>query len=161
MPPDVARSKYDSNYSASRAAIKDWEHTLDVKRADFSFQFMQNVYNFWLEVEILLNNIQAPGYLVAKQKEDMMVIEAYRTARFIGAPVANIDPVKEVEAERKKLGITAESIPLTTVEASTEVLNGGDSNHNMEQFAEELKKSKALGLKPEPEVKQQSNVSDK
>ncbi len=60
-----------------------------------------------------------------------------------------------------KLGITAESIPLTTVEAATEILNGGDSEHNMNQYAEELEDSKALGLKPEPEVQQQAIVTDK
>ncbi len=161
IPPNVAMSKYDNNYSASRAAIKDWEHTLTVKRADFSAQFLKPIYDFWLEVEILLGNISAPGYLLAKTREDYMFLEAYRTCRFVGAPVANIDPAKEVEAERLKLGITAESIPLTTVEAATEILNGGDSDHNMEQFAEELEKSKSLGLRPEPEVQQTSNVSDK
>jgi lambda family phage portal protein len=161
MPPNVAMSKYDSNYSASRAAIKDWEHTLKVKRASFSRQFYQNVFNFFLELEILKNNIQAPGYLIAKAAGDYMVLEAYRTCRWVGAPVANIDPVKEVQAERLKLGITAESIPLTTIEASTELLGGGDSDHNMEQYAEELEKSKGLGLRPEPEVTQTSVVSDK
>lgn len=159
IPPNVAMSKYDSNYSASRAAVKDWEHTLSVKRKDFSIQFIQQVYNFWLETEILKNNIQAPGYLVAKFKQDYMVMEAYRTCRFVGAPVANIDPMKEVQAERLKLGLTGESIPLTTVEAATEILNGGDSDHNMEQYAEELQKSKDLGLKPEPEVTQTDTVS--
>ena len=161
IPPNVAMSRYDSNYSASRAAIKDWEHTLSVKRSDFSSQFLQPIYNFFLEIEILKNNIQAPGYLIAKSKGDDFILDSYRTARWVGAPVANIDPVKEVEAERKKLGITAESIPLTTIEAATEALSGGDSDHNMEQYAEELDKSKDLGLRPEPEVKQQSVVTDK
>jgi capsid protein len=161
IPPNVAMSQYDSNYSASRAAIKDWEHTLNVKRTDFSIQFYQNIYNYFLEIEVLKNEIQAPGYLKAKYSKDYLVLEAYQTARFVGAPVANIDPVKEVQAEREKLGITAESIPLTTVEAATEALNGGDHLHNMEQYAEELEASKQLGIKPEPEVKQSSVVTDK
>jgi capsid protein len=161
IPPNVAMSKYDSNYSASRAAIKDWEHVLLVERKDFAVQFFQPIYDFWLEVEILSNRIQAPGYLIALTSNDQMTLEAYRTTRWVGAPVANIDPVKEVEAERLKLGITAESIPLTTVEAATEILNGGDSDHNMEQYSFELEMSKALGLKPEPEVKQQAIVTDK
>lgn len=161
IPPNVAMSKYDSNYSASRAAVKDWEHTLSVKRKDFATQFLQPIYDFWLEVEILMNHIQAPGYLLALYSNDQMKLEAYRTTRWVGAPVANIDPMKEVQAERLKLGITGESIPLTTVEAATEILNGGDSDHNMEQYAEELEMSKSLGLKPEPEVKQQAIVTDK
>lgn len=158
-PPNVMMSKYDSNYSASRAAVKDWEHILSVKRKDFGVQFIQRVYNFWLETEILKNVIQAPGYLLAKLKKDYMMLEAYRTCRFVGAPVANIDPMKEVQAERLKLGETAASIPLTTVEASTEILNGGDSDHNMEQYSEELQMSKNLGIKPEPEVNQNYSVN--
>jgi len=158
-PPNVMMSKYDSNYSASRAAIKDWEHILSVKRRDFGIQFIQQVYIFWLEIEILKNNIQAPGYLIARMNKDNVMLEAYRTCRLVGAPVANIDPMKEVQAERLKLGETAASIPLTTVEAATEILNGGDSDHNMEQYAEELQTSKDLGLKPEPEVTQTDTVS--
>lgn len=161
MPPNVAMSKYDSNYSASRAAIKDWEHTLSVKRSDFGIQFLQNVYNFFLEVEILTNRIQAPGYLIAKVKEDYMFIEAYRACRWVGAPVANIDPLKEVQAERMKLGITGEAIPLTNAEAATEILNGGDVAHNMEQYADELQTSKDLGIELPPEVQETATISDK
>lgn len=159
IPPNVAMSKYDSNYSASRAAVKDWEHTLSVKRKDFATQFLQPIYNFWLETEILKNEIQAPGYLIAKVKKDYMVIEAYRTTRWVGAPVANIDPLKEVQAERAKLGETAACIPLTTVEAATEILNGGDSDHNMDQYAEEFERSKELGIELPPEVQQTATTS--
>lgn len=146
VPPNVASSKYDSNFSASRAALKDWEHTLDVKRSDFSFQYYQPIFNFWLECEILNNKIQAPGYLIAKLKNNNMVLDSYRMARFVGAPVPHIDPLKEVKAEREKLGITGATIPLTTVEAATEALGGGESGHNMEQYSEELAKSKELGI---------------
>ncbi len=158
-PPNVMMSKYDSNYSASRAAIKDWEHILSVKRANHTSQFEQRVYEFWLDIEILKNNIQATGYLIARMAKDFMMLGAYRTCRYVGAPVANIDPMKEVQAERLKLGDTAASIPLTTVEAATELLNGGDSDHNMEQYSDELQTSKDLGLKPEPEVTQTDSVS--
>ncbi len=150
IPPEVALSKYDSNFSASRAALKDWEHTINVHRKRFSEQFYQPIYEFWLEIQILQNNIQAPGYLVANNN---MVKEAYQIARFIGARVPHIDPVKEVEAVRKKLGDSAKDIPLTTVEAATEELNGGDSNSNIEQYAIELEKSKKLNIETsEPSV---------
>lgn len=148
IPPEVAFSKYDSNFSASRAALKDWEHTLNVRRTKFTFFFMQHLYNFWLETEILKNKIQAPGYLLAKSQNNYMVIEAYRTCRFVGANVPHIDPLKEVQAERLKMGDTGTSIPLTTVERATEALNGGESNSNMEQYSIELQKSKDLGIEP-------------
>lgn len=143
IPPEVALSKYDSNFSASRAALKDWEHKVKVERKRFSEQFYQPVYEFWLEVQILLNKVQAPGYLLSNND---MVKEAYQTARFTGATIPHIDPLKEVNAVRAKLGDLGKNLPLTTLEAATEELNGGDSNSNMEQYSKELEKSKDLDL---------------
>lgn len=131
IPPEVAYSKYDSNFSASRAALKDWEHTLNIERNNFSAQFYQPIFNFWLEVEILTNKITAPGYLVARANGNDMVLESYQKARFTGANVPHIDPVKEVKAERLKLG--QPHLPLTTAEAATEALNGGEYDTNVEQ----------------------------
>lgn len=151
IPYEVAMSRYDSNYSASRGAIKDWEHILNVRRGIFGFQFKQPIYDFWLEAQILLGIISAPGYIKARVMNNRIALEAFRNARWVGAPVPHIDPVKEVEAERLKLG--NEKIPLTTVEAATEALGGGDSSANAEQFADEYKKAKALGIKvDEPKV---------
>lgn len=155
IPPEVAKSKYDSNFSSSRAALKDWEHTINVKRKVFSEFFYQKIYNFWLETEILKNKIQAPGYLMAKVQNNRYVIEAYRNARWPGSNVPHIDPLKEVNAERAKLGKSAESIPLTTVEAATEALNGGESDANIEQFASELKYVQELGIIKNAEKKTQ------
>lgn len=152
-PYEVAISKYDSNYSASRAALKQWEHIMEVSRGNNAFQFRQNVYEFWLETSILTGRISADGYMKARIKNDRLLLEAFRVARFVGPTVPHIDPLKEVQAERAKLGVAGAAIPLTTVEQATEVLNGGDSVANIEQFAEELEKSKSLGIEieqPEP-----------
>jgi capsid protein len=151
VPPDVALAMYNENYSASRAAIKDWEHTLNVERYDFGSQFMKPVYKFWLHTEILSGKINAPGYLKAFLGNNWMVLEAYIRARYAGAAVPHIDPMKEVQAQRLKLGVTADAIPLTTVEAATEELGGGDSKANIEQYSKELKESESLGVKmPDP-----------
>ncbi|MBC7486096.1 MAG: phage portal protein [Cytophagaceae bacterium] len=151
IPPNVAMSKYDDSFSASRAALKDWEHVLNVGRVDFSSQFLQPIYNLWLEVEILKNKIQAPGYLLAKVNGNEMLMSAYRTARFVGPNVPHIDPLKEVKAEREKLGASGADLPLTTLEAATESLNGGESYNNLEQYAAELQQAKDLKIiTPEP-----------
>lgn len=146
IPPDVAMSKYNENYSASRAAIKDWEHTNRVKRLKFANQFLKPIYAAFFHAEALKNKINAPGYVKAFLQQNWFVIEAYLKARWIGDPVPHIDPVKEVEAERKKLGDSGLSIPLTTVEAATEALNGGDAMANIEQYAKELEKTKTLKI---------------
>lgn len=153
IPPNVALSKYDSNYSASRAAIKDWEYTLRVNRKRHANQFEKPVYTFWLQVQILRGLVNAPGYLLAWVTGNWMVMEAYIKARFVGANVPHIDPLKEVQAVRAKLGVTGEALPLTTLEAATEELDGGGSMENLQQYAAELEKSKTLGIelpKPEP-----------
>lgn len=146
IPPDVAMSMYNSSYSASRAAIKDWEHTLSVKRYQFANQFDQKIFNFWLEVNISLNKVNAPGYLKAKNRGDIMSLEAFRKARWVGAQVPHIDPVKEVTAERLKLGITGAALPLTTAERSAEILGGGEYSAVVEQYANELQKANDLGI---------------
>ncbi len=151
IPPEVAQSKYDSNFSSARAAIKDWENTINVNRKYFSEQFYQPFYNLWLLTEILKNKVQAPGYLKAFAGKDNMTIGAYQSARWLGVGVPHIDPLKEVKAEREKLGALGVNLPLTTLEAATESLNGGESDSNMHQFSEELKLSEELDLvAPEP-----------
>lgn len=150
IPPEVALSKYDSNFSSSRAALKDWEHTITVARKKFQDAFYLPIYKLWLELEIINNKVEAPGFLSAIMNKNLMAVEAYFSARFTGPTVPHIDPLKEVNAERAKLGSMAAHLPLTTVEQATENLNGGESDSNMEQFSEEIKDAEGLGLKPQP-----------
>lgn len=147
MPPNVALSKYDSSYSAARAAINDFGATMVIRREDSKRQFYQPIYNFWLHTEILKNKIQAPGYLEAFTSKNYMALEAYRTIKVSGPMFPHIDPLKEVTAERLKLGEKFAASPLTTMEMSVEQLNGGDSNSNIEQAGEELKLAESLGFK--------------
>jgi capsid protein len=154
IPPNVAFSIYNNSFSASRAAIKDWEQTILVNRDDFGEQFYQPIYNLFLYTECLKNKVEAPGYLKAITSENDMVTEAYQSARFTGTMVPHIDPLKEVNAVRKALGTLADNIPLMTVEQATEILNGGESDENIEQFAEEIKhcEDSGLDLNPAPPV---------
>jgi capsid protein len=148
IPPEVAMMKYDSNFSASRAALKDWEHTLMVERDRFAEQFYQHIYALWLDTQVLSNKVSAPGYLEALQTQNSMALAAYRNARWVGASVPHIDPLKEVKAEREKLGPAGAHLPMTTLEAATEALNGGDSAANVMQFSRELNAAIGAGIKP-------------
>lgn len=146
IPPNVAFSIYNDSFSASRAATKDWEHTMDVDRNDFQTQFYDPIFALWLHIEILKGKINAPGYLVSFNQGNWMVTEAYLNARFTGPMFPHIDPLKEVKAERDKLGSLAQHIPLTTIEQATENLMSGESQSNMEQFARELEEAEGYGL---------------
>lgn len=152
IPPNVAMSIYNDSFSASRAATKDWEHTIKVNRKSFSDQFYQKIYELWLHVDILKNKIQAPGYINAFYQKNETVLSAYRNARFTGPLFPHIDPLKEVRAEREKLGPLGANLPLSNMELSTEVLNSGDADSNMEQFSEEIKYAEKLGIKTDKAV---------
>jgi capsid protein len=158
IPPNVAMSKYDSNYSASRAAIQDWSHSLKVRRKSFANQFEKPIYSFWFHIYVLQNIINAPGFIGAWLQRKWMVVESYLRARFVGVNVPHIDPLKEVQAIRLMLGGTGASLPLTTLEAGTEQLGAGGAIENMEQYAAELEQSKALGI--EIEVPETEPVKD-
>lgn len=156
IPPDVAKQMFDGSYSASRAALKDWEHTLGLLRDDMAKQFYSRVYDFWLDVEILKNKIDLPGYVVAQKNKNYTIIDSYKRARWVGATVPHIDPVKEVKAVRSKLGDLAGNIPLTTIEKATEELNGGDWHDNFDQFKTEVDAANTLGIKKDaPPISQE------
>lgn len=150
IPPEVAFMKYDSNFSASRAALKDWEHTILVDREDFSSQFYQPIYEFWLWLEVFTMKINLAGFIKAYQTQNYVAIDAYNQAAWKGPTVPHIDPLKEVEAVRAMLGEQAASLPLTTMERATDMLNQGDSDENMQQFMEELNEAKKNGVYLEP-----------
>ena len=152
IPPNVAFSIYNDSFSASRAATKDWEHTIDFERDDFQEQFYNPIYALWLHIEILNGKIQAPGYLQAFVSGDFMVTESYRGARFTGPKFPHINPEQEAKAERLKLGESGKHLPLTTQERSTEALMEGDSVSNTEQYSEELKRAEKLKIIPEKTI---------
>ncbi len=138
IPPNVAMSIYNDSFSASRAATKDWDHSMDVERALTDFQFLSYVYQFWLFTEVSTNKVSAPGFIESFLKKNEMVKEAYQIARFTGQHFPHIDPDKEVKALRRMLGPNADHLPLTTIEQATETLGQGDSDSIMEQFADEV-----------------------
>lgn len=144
IAPNVAFSKYNDSFSASRAATKDWEHTIVTSREYMLCYFFQPIYNMFLHLQVLQNKVQATGYMRAFMDGNVMAIEAYRNCRITGPMFPHIDPVKEVTAERMKLGGLGQNIPLTNAEQATEVVNGGDSDSNAEQFAAELKAFEGL-----------------
>lgn len=138
IPVDVALSKYNSSYSASRAAIQDWGHTILVERDDFSMQFYQPIFEAWLLMEDASQRINSPG-LFRAFKNDTILFEAYTKSRFIGANVPHIDPVKEVTAIRAQLGAMGANIPLITPEEATERLGTGDFENVVDRFNEQVK----------------------
>lgn len=143
IPMEVALSWYDSNYSASRAALKDWEHTLKIEREKFSNDFYKRIYEVWFDLEVLGGKVNAPDFELLIQRNDYMAICAYKECTFRGANIPHIDPEKEARAERIKLG--NDEIPLTTAEESAERL-GSTSGFKaiVKQFSRELSETEEI-----------------
>jgi len=143
IPVEVALQMYNSNYSASRAAINAWEHIAEIVRKKFSKDFYQPFYNMYLEYMILSGKIDAPGYIDALENDDFMVIEAYCNARWVGPKTPHIDPLKEVKAVELML-----SLRLISREQAAEMLNLGNWEDSYDKFVEEGR----IILKEEPET---------
>ncbi len=142
IPKEVALDKYEGSYSSSRASLKSWEHNILIARERCKNYFYKPVYDFWLDIYILQNNINVPGYIQAFRRKDKKTLNVFRLCKFIGASVPHIDPLKEVTAERKKLGSNYDYIPLTTAEKACENLNTGDFEENILRATEEIETSK-------------------
>lgn len=140
IPIEVALQKFDSSFSASRAALKTWEHNLGISRNNFSVDFWKPIYKYWLILEEAKGIISAPKLFESVANNDWELCNAYTRIRFIGSNVPHVDPVKEVKAEREKLGESGKHISLTTVQESMERLGTGEFDNNIEMFGKEIKK---------------------
>ena len=134
VPPEVAIQQYNSNYSASRAAINSFGYIIIINRNKFANDFYIPFYKLWLEFEILNNKIVAPGYL--ENIKNFMITESYSQCRFTGKNMPHIDPLKEIKAVREMLGING-AIPLISREQATEMLNAGQWDENFMKLMEE------------------------
>lgn len=141
VPAEVALQMYNSNYSASRAAINAWGYIIELSREKIADDFYRPFYKIWLLNEILQNKIEAPGYVKGLLKDDFMVTDSYSQCRFIGKNMPHIDPLKEVKAIRSMLGdMTKGESPLINYEQATEMLNAGEWSENYSKYLEEDKK---------------------
>ncbi|APZ82855.1 putative portal protein [Flavobacterium phage FL-1] len=134
VPPEVALQKYNSNYSASRAAINSFGHITIVNRLKFANDFYLPFYRLWLEFEILTNKISAPGYI--ENRTNFMITESYSKCRFTGKNMPHIDPLKEIKAIREMLGLS-DATPLISREQAVEMLDAGQWDENFLKYLEE------------------------
>lgn len=136
LPPEVVTKKFNSSYSAARAALLDAWRLFRYKREWFSEYFCQPIYERWLEEAVALGRVQAPGFLT-----DPMARRAWSMTAWTGDGPGSIDPVKEVDAaeRRIKLGISTR--------ARESLLHDGlpwDAKHK--QLARESEARRADGL---------------
>lgn len=130
LPAEVILKAFNSNYSASRAAINEaWKMFLS-RRVWFASDFCQPTWEMFIDEAVARNYLSAPGYFT-----DPLIRQAYLKNRWAGSMQAQLDPVKEVQAEILKC-----QNGFSTRKESTIRLNGG----NFEANVLDLEKENAL-----------------
>jgi len=157
VPPEVAMQQYNSNYSASRAAINSFGYIIVINRTKFSNDFYAPFYELWLYWEILMKKISAPGYL--ENINNFMVTESYSQCRFTGKNMPHIDPLKEIKAVREMLGLS-DTTPLISREQAAEMLGTGQWDENFLKNLEEAKLIPKEMLEPEKTGTEIKNKND-
>lgn len=138
IPFEILLQAFNSSYSASIAARLAMEDVITEKRRWFSSHYNKPIFAEWLGYEILSGEIEAPGFFTDAEAQ-----QAWLGCQWIGSSMGQLDPTKEVGAALMKTNGF-----LSTLQAETIALNGGDFKKNIRQ----IKKERALiaGLQQMP-----------
>ena len=128
IPKEVLVKKYESNYTAARAALLDFWRTVRVYRTRFNASFNQPIYEQFLSEAVATGRIEAPGFF-----DDPMIRQAWCGCNWMGASMGHVDPLKEVNAAAMRI---AQNI--TTQEQEASEYNGNDWAANVRQRKREL-----------------------
>ncbi len=101
IPPEILRLSFSNNYSASQAAINEFKIAINRTWGNFGETFCSPVYNEWLVSEVLLQNIRAPGFLVAwRDRSNYATFGAWVTTEWYGSIKPSTDTVKQAKGSR-------------------------------------------------------------
>ena len=99
MPPEILTLAFTNNYSASQAALNEFNIYLHKVWTGFGETFCMPIYIDWLVSETLLQKIVAPGLLQAwRDPAQYDVFGAWISTDWYGSIKPTTDPVKQVKA---------------------------------------------------------------
>ena len=124
IPAEVILKAFNSNYSASRAALQEAWKMFSNRRVWFVEDFCQPTWELFVDELVALNYISAPGYF-----DNPLIRQAYLNCRWNGTMQPQLDPIKEVQAEILKV-----ENGFTTRKEATIRLNGGSFDENVSQL---------------------------
>lgn len=127
IPADLLLKSFNASYSASRAALLEAWKAFKMRREWFADDFCRPLYEVWMAEAVARGRIIAPGFF-----SDPAVRAAWLGSEWIGPTQGQLDPVKEITAEKM-----ACEEGFSTREQSTIRLNGGSFEANAEQLADE------------------------
>ena len=128
IPKEVLVKKYESNYTAARAALLDFWRTVRVYRTRFNAAFNQPIYEAFLSEAVATGRIEAPGFF-----DDPAIRQAWCGCSWMGASMGHVDPLKEVNAAAMRIANN-----ITTQEQEASEYNGNDWAANVRQRRREL-----------------------
>lgn len=125
IPSEVLLSRFQSSYSAARAALLQAAAVFRTRRTWFARDFCQPVYESWLAEAVAIGRVKAPGF-----GSDPVITKAWSGADWFGPVMGLLDPVKEVNgaALRIKYGFS-------TAEREAAELTGTDFDSNVDQIS--------------------------
>lgn len=119
-PFEVILMAFNSNYSASRAALLEAWRTGRISQADIKADLMDVWREMWLSEEIAAGRISAPGW------SDPRLRQAWMRYRLQGPSLPSIDPAKDMGGIEKEL-----KLHLTTQNRAARERNGSDAKQNI------------------------------
>lgn len=131
-PPEILKKAFNSNYSASRQASKDWYKTTDVIADEFSYSFAYVITSLWLDLAVLSGKIKLDGYLEALINNNKDITDSWKSCYFTGSSDENIDVFKQAKADELALKYN-----WLTNEEITRARYGGDWETNAKKRKEE------------------------
>ena len=106
IPYELLVKKFQSSYSASRAALLQASDEFRQRKAAFVNDFCQPIYEQWLAEAVALGRIKAPGFF-----DDPLTRSLWTSAAWYNERSGILDPVKETQAAILRLdaGLTTYS----------------------------------------------------
>jgi lambda family phage portal protein len=136
MPYEMLVQKFQSSYSASRAAINMASTQFKILRSGLINDFCQPIYEAFMDEAVARGWVYAPGYF-----DNPIMRRAYTRAKWNGPGLPQVDMLKEVQAWEKQV-----SLGFATAGQATSELNGGDYMENLSIRAREIEAATAAGL---------------
>ena len=141
IPKEVLVKKYESNYTAARAALLDFWRTVKVYRRRFNSGFNQPIYEKWIAEAVAAGRIEAPGFF-----DDPIVRQAWCGCSWMGASMGHVDPLKEVNAAEARIRNN-----ISTEEQEAMEYNGNNWDEVVRQRDKEITTRAMMGGSAEPD----------
>ena len=98
IPPEILQLSFNSNYSASQAALNELNYYLDKVRDYMGTIFCQHVYEEFLVGSVIRGDVSADGLLLSVADDDFLTFGAWTYAEWTEAVKVTTDLRKVVQA---------------------------------------------------------------